>query len=272
MALSLGLLSAAAASASWTHGAPASLYELFATQANATSARLNYANEYPTNGGALTKAGFMPWQTEPALNNWVTAFYPGVLWKLANRSLAAGDAAGAAWWVSQGNAYNAHLIDNENNTGTHDVGFMTVPAFGQQLSLTNNKTAAAILARTAGSLAYRFSPIVGAFESWGPLNPTNHRFEVSPQQHLVLSRNPSAISGPGTETTQHKWTRHYLAWDFYTALSTRHAAVRERAATRTRASATCRAPPTAHAHRQPRARAVEHTRCHPLSPPSSPRR
>lgn len=116
------LAAAAAVAGAWRHGAPASLYALFETQANATSAQLNYANEYPTNGGALTKAGYMPWQTGPARDNWVCAFYPGILWKLANRSLANGDASGAAWWLQQGNAYSAHLKDNENNTGTHDVG------------------------------------------------------------------------------------------------------------------------------------------------------
>ncbi len=170
----------------WRHGAPAALYALFEAQANATSDVLGYADEYPTNGGAVTKAGFMPWQTASAHSNWVCAFYPAILWKLANRSLSMGDAAGAAWWVAQGNAYNAHLIANENNTGTHDVGFMTVPAFGQQLALTGNASAAAILAGTAASLAYRFDAVVGAFESWGPLHPADHRFEVIVDNMLNL--------------------------------------------------------------------------------------
>ena len=54
----------------------------------------------------------------------------------------------------------------------------TFPAFGQQYAYTGNATAKQILVNTANSLCKRFNAIVGCTESWGALNPPDHKFEV----------------------------------------------------------------------------------------------
>lgn len=154
---------------------PAEVYELIGTQANATSGQVNYQNAYPNQGSCQ---GCYKWATSPAYNNWVAGFYPGILFKLMNYSTSNGDKVAAAWWESQGNAYASYVATNKNNTGTHDVGFMLLPPFLQQYDLTGNASAAEILVQGASSLAKRFNPIVGCFESWGAINPPNHQFEV----------------------------------------------------------------------------------------------
>jgi unsaturated chondroitin disaccharide hydrolase len=88
------------------------------------------------------------------------------------------DDGSSSWFADQANAYSAAIAVNQFNTGTHDVGFMTWGSFGQQWLLTQNKTAANILVNTAHSLAVRFVPSVGAFESWGPVDPANHEIQV----------------------------------------------------------------------------------------------
>jgi unsaturated chondroitin disaccharide hydrolase len=156
---------------------PPALYQLIATQANATLAQVGGGNAYPTQG-AQGKDGVWRWQTDAGYGNWVGAFQGGILWKLANYSAAAGDAAAAEWWQAAGNARGAYMAANQFNTGTHDVGFMLLPLFLQQYQQTGNTSARDILINGAHSLAQRFSKVVGCFESWGPINPPNHQFEV----------------------------------------------------------------------------------------------
>ena len=57
---------------------------------------------------------------------------------------------------------------------------------GQQYLLTGNKTAADILVATSHALAQRFVPAVHAFESWGPLHPSNGQIEVIVDNMLNL--------------------------------------------------------------------------------------
>lgn len=159
----------------WSTGVPASLYTRFGQSLNATAQQIGGANLYPTNGASQTSP---LWALQAPYNNWVTAFFPGELWQMYNRSVMVGDESGAAWWLSLAKLYTSGLVANENNTGTHDVGFMTVPGFLPQYLFTNNETAADILVTTANSLAQRFVPTVGAFESWGAIHPANHAIET----------------------------------------------------------------------------------------------
>ena len=80
----------------------------------------------------------------------MSGFWPGLLLKLYNRSLAAGaPAEAAAWWLSQGAAFTDGLSAERFDTGTHDVGFIMYTSFGQLWHLTGNQTAREYLHTTA---------------------------------------------------------------------------------------------------------------------------
>lgn len=94
---------------------PSSLYQLFMLQANVTSQALNYKNAYPTQG-QLNANGVWQWSTSPGYGNWVGGFYPGLLFKLMNYSLANNDPT-AQWWGVQGSAYAVNMAPNQYNNG-----------------------------------------------------------------------------------------------------------------------------------------------------------
>ena len=165
------------------------LYKLFMTQANATLAMSTGFDKYPSNGACQSCTNW----SYSNYDGWTAGFWPGILFQLYNYSATHPDPAVAtpAWWYSAANLFSAALAKNQGNTGTHDVGFMTVPAFGQQYAYTGNATARAILINTANSLCKRFSAIVGCTESWGALNPPDHKFEVIIDNMMNLVRTAS---------------------------------------------------------------------------------
>ena len=68
-----------------------------------------------------------------------------------------------------------NLRVNQNNTRTHDVGFMVYNSFGKGLELGDlnqyeKDDYVKVVLNTAHSLATRFSPTVGCTKSWDGLN------------------------------------------------------------------------------------------------------
>lgn len=155
---------------------PASLLKLFETQANASILQLaGNTSVYPSS----SCPGCYDWSLVGP-SDWTCGFWPGILWRLSNTSTT------SSWWASNANAWTSAIAVNQDNTGTHDVGFMTWGSFGQQYLLTGNTTAADILVATSHALAKRFVPAVHAFESWGALHPTNGQSEGVGVRHREL--------------------------------------------------------------------------------------
>jgi hypothetical protein len=100
--------------------ARAGLYPLHEARANQTLKQLPSTTLYPSNG----ESGKFGWGIVSS-SSWVSGFWPGVLLKLYNRSLAAGvPSEEAARWLDKGAAFADGLADERFNTQTHDVGFI----------------------------------------------------------------------------------------------------------------------------------------------------
>jgi unsaturated chondroitin disaccharide hydrolase len=149
-------------------------YTLVATQANATLLQIPQADLYPVQGACQ---GCSTWATGK-YNSWVAGFFSGILLSLYEDAKRQGDEIGAAYWLSNAISKNEALALNQNNTGTHDVGFMVFTSLGHQYLLTGNETAKNITLRTASALSTRFVSSIPAIQSWGTYPPTNGQSEV----------------------------------------------------------------------------------------------
>lgn len=147
---------------------------LVATQLEATLAQIPDPAMYPTQGAC---PGCPTWATGTR-NSWVSGFLSGSLLNLYADAKRNGDPAAAQRWLSAAIVKNEALALNQDNTGTHDVGFMVFTSLGHEFLLTGNLTAKNITLRTASSLATRFIPSVGAIQSWGTYPPPNGQSEV----------------------------------------------------------------------------------------------
>ena len=108
------------------------------------------------------------WTTTDA-SAWTSGFFPGCLWLMYDWS---GDAA----WRTDGAAWLVALEGQKNDTSTHDVGFKIFPSFGNAYRLTGTDSQRLVVLTGAGSLATRYSSIVGCIRSWN--GPTSSDFRV----------------------------------------------------------------------------------------------
>ena len=112
--------------------------------------------------------------------NWVAGFYPSTLLYLYENTK---DKA----------MYNEALKkitlmdDQQNSTGTHDLGFMMYCSYGNLNRLTPNDKYKQILINSARGLAARFNPKVGCIRSWGkPDDTTMFRVIIDNMMNLEL--------------------------------------------------------------------------------------
>ncbi len=104
-----------------------------------------------------------------------------------------------------------------------------MPSFGAQYVLTGrtNASALTILTNTAASLASRYSPIVGATQSWGVHPPPDHQFRVIVDNMMNLellyfvgnvtgNQTLSTMASTHASTTQRTffqpWTGNSCTW------------------------------------------------------------
>ena len=98
------------------------------------------------------------WQTSDAAW-WTSGFFPGSLWLMYQ-------ATGDAVWRTEAAARQAGIASQQNNTSTHDLGFMLFTTFGNGYRLTGDTAYRDIVLQAARSLATRYSATVGATRSW----------------------------------------------------------------------------------------------------------
>jgi unsaturated chondroitin disaccharide hydrolase len=112
----------------------------------------------PTNAWPDVTLPSLRWHTTGA-SAWTSGFLPGALW------LAYQQSADAAWRAKAQN-WQAGLAGQAANTSTHDVGFMIFDSFGNGYRLTGTDSYRQTVLKAAGSLATRYSSVVGSIRSW----------------------------------------------------------------------------------------------------------
>lgn len=111
---------------------------------------------YPT-----VAVGSSFWRTS-GTSGWLPGFYPGRLW-------LAYEASGEGVWARRAARRQGPLAVRQDDTGTHDLGFLLQTSFGRGARLTGTDSDAAVIVRAAAALASRWVPQVGAVRSWdGP--------------------------------------------------------------------------------------------------------
>ncbi|MFD1255439.1 glycoside hydrolase family 88 protein [Mucilaginibacter terrae] len=92
-------------------------------------------------------------------SDWTSGFFPGELWFIYRFT-------NNPYWKKQAMAFTAGIESQQNNTGTHDLGFMMYNSIGQAYHLTGSAHHKQVLLQGAKSLATRFNANVGAIKSW----------------------------------------------------------------------------------------------------------
>ena len=96
---------------------------------------------------------------EMPFTDWTSGFYPGCLWLTFAMT-------GDDELASLARHYTEKLSDVPAMTDTHDLGFMVMPSFGLEYTITGDETAKAAVIKAARSLAGRFNDRIGLIRSW----------------------------------------------------------------------------------------------------------
>lgn len=91
--------------------------------------------------------------------DWTAGFFPGCLW-LASEMTGDTDLGTAA------RKWTAGLESQQWNTRTHDVGFVMMTSFGNELRRYPSEQCKQVMLQGARSLSTRFNPVVGCIKSW----------------------------------------------------------------------------------------------------------
>jgi unsaturated chondroitin disaccharide hydrolase len=98
------------------------------------------------------------WKTGPS-RDWRSGFFPGCLWYLHEHTKDPFFKSAAAKWT-------AGMVNEQFDTGTHDVGFKIFDSYGNGYRLYPTDEYRKIIIQAAETLAKRFNPTVGCIKSW----------------------------------------------------------------------------------------------------------
>jgi unsaturated chondroitin disaccharide hydrolase len=99
------------------------------------------------------------WTYTPA-GSWVSGFWSGILWYLYEET-------GDETFRDKAQSTTSVLLPaTYHKAKSHDVGFLTMPSFGNGYRLTENPSYKDALLRAADSLAVLYNPTVGTILSW----------------------------------------------------------------------------------------------------------
>jgi unsaturated chondroitin disaccharide hydrolase len=149
-------------------------FDFAARQLTATTGALS-ATRYPS-----TTAASGAWTTTGA-SDWRSGFLPGALWLMYERT---GDPA----WKTRATKWQAGVESQKNDTSTHDVGFKIFTSFGNGYRLVAPPREAyrRVILTAAGSLAKRYSSVVGSIRSSGSTTDPTFRVIVDNMMNLEL--------------------------------------------------------------------------------------
>jgi hypothetical protein len=141
------------------------------------------------------------WLTVPA-DDWTSGFFPGLLWNLHS------------WFKTpalrhDAERFTALLSSQQNNSSTHDVGFMMFCSYGNGNRLYPSEAYRKILLQSARSLASRFDPRVGSIKSWDGITRWAYPVIIDNLVNLELLFWAAGNGGPAAY--RDVATRHALA-------------------------------------------------------------
>src|SRR3954471_11229076 len=117
------------------------------------------ASSIPSGSYPMTSSA-AGWTTASA-GDWRSGVFAGALWLMYERT-------GDPVWKTRAEARTSGLRSQQTDTSTHDVGFKIFTSFGNayRLSSPPNDDYRQVLLPAPGSLASRYSSIVGCTRSW----------------------------------------------------------------------------------------------------------
>ncbi|MEV6667435.1 glucuronyl hydrolase [Streptomyces nigra] len=125
--------------------------------------------------------------------DWVGGFWPGTLWM--------------AWLYSGDDAFRTRalasaqkLAPRQNDTGTHDLGFLFYPSWVTAWRLTGDDAWRAGALKAAGTLIRRYNPRGRFIRAWGGLNDPNNAGRVIIDTMMNLDLLAFASEQTGDET------------------------------------------------------------------------
>lgn len=107
------------------------------------------------------------WHTVGA-SDWVSGFYPGMLWYQYEYAREQGWPDADAW-KERAEGWTAGLFEQQFNSTNHDTGFMIFNSYGHGYRLTKNPAYLPVILNTARSLSVRFINTAGLIRSWGDI-------------------------------------------------------------------------------------------------------
>lgn len=161
-----------------------SLLQFAGTQLSNSVVQIGDTNRYPR----YTQANGV-WHTRVAgWGNWVSGFFPGLLWHLYEQT---GDGSYSTW----AQQWMAGIAPLQYNTNVDDVGFMINTSFGNGYRLMGNPSWRAVILQTAQSLATRYNAAAGCLSTWGAVTNTPFDVFVDTMMNIEILFRASTLGG-----------------------------------------------------------------------------
>lgn len=122
-------------------------------------------------------------------NWWASGFFPGSLWLLYERSLHSPQSMSSSDILALALQWQKGMEDQQYNTGTHDLGFMMMPAFYRDYTLRGSESSKDIIVTAAHSLSTRWSETVQCIRSWDSMVTSRLNFTDKNEDFLVIIDN-----------------------------------------------------------------------------------
>lgn len=120
---------------------------------------------------------------------WTSGFFPGSLWLLYERSLTAPQTLSSDDILELALQWQKGMEREQHNTGTHDLGFMMMPAFYSDYRLRGSERSRDIVINSARSMASRWSETVQCIRSWDGMSSPRWDFSDKTKNFLVIIDN-----------------------------------------------------------------------------------
>lgn len=102
---------------------------------------------------------------------WSSGFWPGELW-------LAYDLSDSTSWITKAQTWTSGVRSQQFDTTTHDIGYKIFPAFMNGYRLIADASYRSTILTAAGSMATRYSSVVGCIKSFEASSPHTGQFPV----------------------------------------------------------------------------------------------
>lgn len=120
---------------------------------------------------------------------WTSGFFPGSLWLLYERSLHMKLSTSSSDILDLALSWQEGMESQQYNKGTHDLGFMIMPAFYRDYQLRGSDSSKDIVINAAHSLSTRWNETVKCIRSWDSMSSPRWNFSDKNKNFLVIIDN-----------------------------------------------------------------------------------